>query len=156
MAWLTTSKTARKAGHVQTAYSAILQAGALHAPFTFVQQAKLMRANGQPLKALSELENVLPTLRLDLGIAGSSAHPIPLEVDPAQNKDSIALAKVGIARGCRGLSLDLICIFLIRPCPYQRDGLSRPSDWMPMTLSSVSSRQSNWRQSKSTGASFAG
>ncbi|KAJ9123064.1 hypothetical protein QFC22_001253 [Naganishia vaughanmartiniae] len=93
MAWLTTSKIARKAGHVQTAYSAILQAGALHAPFTFVQQAKLMRANGQPLKALSELENVLPTLRLDLGIAGSSVHPIPLEADPAQNKDSIALAK---------------------------------------------------------------
>lgn len=94
MAWLTTSKIARKAGHVQTAYSAILQAGALHAPFTFVQQAKLMRANGQPLKALSELENVLPTLRLDLGIGGSSAHPIPLEADPSQNKDSVALAKV--------------------------------------------------------------
>ncbi|KAJ9093722.1 hypothetical protein QFC21_006318 [Naganishia friedmannii] len=93
MAWLTTSKIARKAGHVQTAYSAILQAGALHAPFTFVQQAKLMRANGQPLKALSELENVLPTLRLDIGVAGSSAHPIPLEGDPSQNKDSIALAK---------------------------------------------------------------
>ncbi|KAJ9091817.1 hypothetical protein QFC19_008930 [Naganishia cerealis] len=93
MAWLTTSKIARKAGHVQTAYSAILQAGALHAPFTFVQHAKLMRANGQPLKALSELENVLPTLQLDSGMTRSSIHPISLEIDSSPYKDSIALAK---------------------------------------------------------------
>lgn len=94
MAWLTTSKIARKAGHVQTAYSAILQAMALHAPFTFVQQAKLMRANGQPLKALSELENILPTLRLDSTTVCLSGRPIPLDEDPVQGRESSALAKV--------------------------------------------------------------
>lgn len=94
MAWLTTSKIARKAGHVQTAYSAILQAMALHAPITFVQQAKLMRANGQPLKALSELENILPTLRLDSTMVGFSGHPIPLGEEPVQSRETSALAKV--------------------------------------------------------------
>lgn len=98
MAWLTTSKIARKAGHVQTAYSAILQAMSLHAPFTFVQQAKLMRANGQPLKALSELENILPTLRTDSAVVGLSGHPIPLDEDLVQGKESIALAKVSPMR----------------------------------------------------------
>lgn len=98
MAWLTTSKIARKAGHVQTAYSAILQAMSLHAPFTFVQQAKLMRANGQPLKALSELENILPTLRPDSSVVGLSGRPIPLDEEPVQSRGNVALAKVSLVR----------------------------------------------------------
>jgi hypothetical protein len=101
MAWLTTSKIARKAGHVQTAYSAILQAMSLHAPFTFVQQAKLMRANGQPLKALSELENILPTLRTDSAVVGLSGHRIPIDEDLVHGKESIALAKVSPIRELR-------------------------------------------------------
>lgn len=96
MAWLTTSKIARKDGHVQTAYSAILQAMSLHAPFTFVQQAKLMRANGQPLKALSELGNILPTLRPDSSVVGLSGHPIPLDGESMQIRGNVALAKVSI------------------------------------------------------------
>lgn len=145
MAWLTTSKIARKAGHVQTAYSAILQAMALHAPFTFVQQAKLMRANGQPLKALSELENILPTLRLDSTMVGLSGQPIQLDEDPVQSRESVALAKVSPT--CN-LMLKQYLIRIIRLCPSLLGGLSKPSDSKPMTSSSVSCKLSGWRPSK--------
>jgi serine/threonine-protein kinase ATR len=63
-AWIVSSKMARKAGYDQTAYSAVLQAREIDAPFAFVQQAKLSRANGA-LKALTELENSLSLLVLD-------------------------------------------------------------------------------------------
>ncbi|GAA5994714.1 protein kinase MEC1 [Rhodotorula paludigena] len=57
--WLETSKIARKAGHSQTAYSAILQARDCHAEYAFLQSAKLLKANGQAYKAVQELENRL-------------------------------------------------------------------------------------------------
>ncbi|WVQ74974.1 hypothetical protein IAR50_004582 [Cryptococcus sp. DSM 104548] len=58
-AWILSSKVARKAGYEQTAYSATLQAVSASAPFVFVQQAKLRRAQGSVLKALTDLENAL-------------------------------------------------------------------------------------------------
>lgn len=57
--WLETSKIARKAGHFQTAYSAILQARDYDAEYTFLQSAKLFKANDQPFKAIQELDNRL-------------------------------------------------------------------------------------------------
>ncbi|KAL5508165.1 hypothetical protein ACEPAH_5783 [Sanghuangporus vaninii] len=60
-AWLDSAKIARKAGHWQTAYSAILQARECDAPLTFFQSAKLVKASGEPLRALYELENALKT-----------------------------------------------------------------------------------------------
>ncbi|EJD01349.1 uncharacterized protein FOMMEDRAFT_111106 [Fomitiporia mediterranea MF3/22] len=60
-AWLDSAKIARKAGHWQTAYSAILQAQECRAPLTFYQSAKLVKASGEPLRALYELENALKT-----------------------------------------------------------------------------------------------
>ncbi|ORY85369.1 hypothetical protein BCR35DRAFT_264576 [Leucosporidium creatinivorum] len=57
--WLETSKIARKAGHSQTAYSAILQARDLNAEFVFLQSAKLLMATDQPYKALQDLDNAL-------------------------------------------------------------------------------------------------
>ncbi|GAA6058026.1 hypothetical protein JCM3770_003979 [Rhodotorula araucariae] len=57
--WLETSKIARKAGHFQTAYSAILQARDCHAEYTFLQSAKLLKSNGQAYKAVQELDNRL-------------------------------------------------------------------------------------------------
>ncbi|GEM06491.1 phosphatidylinositol 3-/4-kinase [Rhodotorula toruloides] len=57
--WLETSKIARKAGHFQTAYSAILQARDYDAEYTFLQSAKLFKANDQPSKAIQELDNRL-------------------------------------------------------------------------------------------------
>lgn len=60
--WLTTSKIAIKANHLQTAYSAILQATQLRADFTFMQSAKLYYANGHLHRALQELEQGLKLL----------------------------------------------------------------------------------------------
>jgi hypothetical protein len=57
--WLETSKIARKAGHFQTAYSAILQARDCHADFAFFQSAKLFKANDQTYKAIQELDNAI-------------------------------------------------------------------------------------------------
>lgn len=57
--WLDSSKIARKAGHWQTAYSAMLQAQRRAAPYWFLESAKLTKATGEPLRALSELEHAL-------------------------------------------------------------------------------------------------
>ena len=54
--WLNSAKIARKAGHTQTAYSALLHAQRLQAPFSFVESAKLIRSSGEPMRALQELE----------------------------------------------------------------------------------------------------
>ncbi|KAK4688806.1 hypothetical protein P7C73_g1301, partial [Tremellales sp. Uapishka_1] len=63
-AWITSSKIARKAGFEQTAYGATLQAKEVDAPFAFLQEAKLVKAHGGALKALTDLENnVKPLLR---------------------------------------------------------------------------------------------
>ncbi|EIW68190.1 hypothetical protein TREMEDRAFT_32442 [Tremella mesenterica DSM 1558] len=64
LAWISTSKAARKAGYEQTAYSAALQAREMDAPFAFIQQAKLLRSNGDAFKALIDLKNsVTPLLQ---------------------------------------------------------------------------------------------
>ena len=55
--WLISAKIARKAGHWQTAYSAMLQAEQAKVPFSFLESAKLTKAIGEPLKALQDLEN---------------------------------------------------------------------------------------------------
>ncbi|KAG0703892.1 hypothetical protein DFH29DRAFT_981716 [Suillus ampliporus] len=55
--WLASAKIARKAGQWQTAYSAMLQAQHTNARFSFMESAKLVRARGEPLRALQELEN---------------------------------------------------------------------------------------------------
>lgn len=54
--WLASAKIARKAGQWQTAFSAMLQAQHGNAPFSFMESAKLVRARGEPLRALQELE----------------------------------------------------------------------------------------------------
>jgi len=60
--WLVTSKIAIKAQHLQTAYSAILQANQLKADFAFMQSAKLYHANNQLHRALQEIEQGLKLL----------------------------------------------------------------------------------------------
>lgn len=59
LTWLDSSKIARKAGHWQTAYSAMLQAQRRAAPYWFLESAKLTKATGEPLRALSEMEHAL-------------------------------------------------------------------------------------------------
>ncbi|KAF8138751.1 hypothetical protein EV363DRAFT_1394182 [Boletus edulis] len=55
--WLASAKIARKAKQWQTAYSATLQAQQSNARFYFMESAKLVKATGEPLRALQELEN---------------------------------------------------------------------------------------------------
>ncbi|PCH40938.1 hypothetical protein WOLCODRAFT_69995 [Wolfiporia cocos MD-104 SS10] len=56
--WLTSAKTARKAGHWQTAHSAILQAQQCNATFySSIESAKLKKASGDAVRALQELES---------------------------------------------------------------------------------------------------
>ncbi|PPQ63137.1 hypothetical protein CVT24_005777 [Panaeolus cyanescens] len=55
--WLASSKIARKSSQWQTAYSAVLQAEKCRAPFSFVENAKLIKETGDTLHALTQLEN---------------------------------------------------------------------------------------------------
>lgn len=62
--WLASAKIARKAGQWQTAYSAVLQAQQNNARFSFMESSKLVKAVGEPLRALQELENSMRLLGL--------------------------------------------------------------------------------------------
>ena len=62
--WLASAKIARKANQWQTAYSAMLQAQQSKTPFSFIESAKLVKATGDPLRALHELENSVKLLGL--------------------------------------------------------------------------------------------
>ncbi|KZV76007.1 hypothetical protein PENSPDRAFT_570505 [Peniophora sp. CONT] len=55
--WLTSAKFARKAGHMSAAYSALIQAQYRKTPYTFIQDAKLVKATGDSSRALRELEH---------------------------------------------------------------------------------------------------
>ncbi|KAH8096675.1 hypothetical protein BXZ70DRAFT_1032531, partial [Cristinia sonorae] len=57
--WLLSAKLARKAGYWQTAYSAVLHARHTNHPFSFLESAKLVKASGEPLRALQDLDNSL-------------------------------------------------------------------------------------------------
>uniref|UniRef100_V5E7L0 non-specific serine/threonine protein kinase n=2 Tax=Kalmanozyma brasiliensis (strain GHG001) TaxID=1365824 RepID=V5E7L0_KALBG len=61
-AWIATSKIARRAGHMQTAYSATLQATQNQATFAFVQRVKLLAKEEQTHAAIRDLVNSLNTL----------------------------------------------------------------------------------------------
>lgn len=72
-AWILTAKTARRAGHAQTAYSAVLQALQSGAPYAFVQKAKLLAHNDQVQAALQELAHALQTRDAAVGAGGTEA-----------------------------------------------------------------------------------
>ncbi|PVG03672.1 hypothetical protein CPB86DRAFT_749052 [Serendipita vermifera] len=57
--WLASSKIARKAGHFQAAYSALLQGRRCGAPYHFIQGCKLLQSTGDSIRALQELNNAL-------------------------------------------------------------------------------------------------
>jgi len=86
LTWLDSSKIARKAGHWQTAYSAMLQAQRRAAPYWFLESAKLTKATGEPLRALQELEHALRSSpqvddqenrKSKAKVATPNAHPSP-------------------------------------------------------------------------------
>ena len=58
-AWIQTSKFARRAGHLQTSYSAMLQAAQEGAKFAFIQRAKLLLSEDQLQPAIQVMNNSL-------------------------------------------------------------------------------------------------
>ncbi|KAI0650476.1 hypothetical protein C8Q79DRAFT_901502 [Trametes meyenii] len=97
--WLTSSKIARKAGHTQTAYSAILQAQRCNTEFSFVEGARLIRARGDPLRALQELEKSMRLSGFSLGETRDERRDRDRAVDLAVGPDKLRTrAKVHILR----------------------------------------------------------
>ncbi|KAF7326051.1 hypothetical protein MKEN_00456000 [Mycena kentingensis (nom. inval.)] len=82
--WLASAKIARKAGQWQTAYSAVLQARQSKAEFAFLESAKLVKATGEPLAALQELEK---SMRL-LGLIESKVKGKPEVLDLEESEES--------------------------------------------------------------------
>ncbi|KAH7912967.1 hypothetical protein BJ138DRAFT_1134431 [Hygrophoropsis aurantiaca] len=64
LSWLVSAKIARKVGQWQTAYSAMLQAQQGGVQFSFLESTKLVKATGEPLRALQELENSMRLIGL--------------------------------------------------------------------------------------------
>ncbi|KAH9948812.1 hypothetical protein B0H21DRAFT_777700 [Amylocystis lapponica] len=91
--WLASAKIARKAGHWQTAYSAMLQAQQCKDPYSFMESAKLIKATGEPLRALQELEN-------SMHLFASTEHDvIDLTEDKDKDRDDIRMkAKLHVLR----------------------------------------------------------
>jgi serine/threonine-protein kinase ATR len=92
--WLASAKIARKAGQWQTAYSAMLQAQYTNARFSFMESGKLVRARGEPLRALQELEN---SMRI-LGFVDNKTIDLTREDD--QSKRMKAKVWTYLSNGC--------------------------------------------------------
>ncbi|RDB19974.1 Serine/threonine-protein kinase atr [Hypsizygus marmoreus] len=92
--WLASAKIARKAGHRQTAYSAMLQARQNKARFSFMESAKLERVMGKPLDAIDELQR---SMRL-LGMLDDTPDVLDLTIDDDESKIMKAKAQVLRAR----------------------------------------------------------
>ncbi|KAJ6615603.1 hypothetical protein B0H10DRAFT_2220252 [Mycena sp. CBHHK59/15] len=92
--WLASAKIARKAGQWQTAYSAMLQSQQSKTRFSFMESAKLVKATGEPLRALQELEN---SMRL-LGLIDDRNDVVDLTEDDNETKRMKAKAQVLRAR----------------------------------------------------------
>lgn len=103
LAWITSAKIARKAGHEQTAYSATLQARELDAPFAFIQQAKLLHVHGGAFKALADLDHGLRPL---LGTSKSGFIDLTGDEEKPAGLDR-NLAKV--SEGCECANCRLSC-----------------------------------------------
>ncbi|KAH9002229.1 hypothetical protein EDB86DRAFT_3063350 [Lactarius hatsudake] len=94
--WLISAKIARKAGHWQTAYSAILQAQESRTTFSLMQKVRLLRATGEPLRALQELTHYLQTTRVQDNPLDSDV--IEITEDESEVKQQKARAELLRAR----------------------------------------------------------
>ncbi|KAH9179575.1 hypothetical protein EDB89DRAFT_2110934 [Lactarius sanguifluus] len=94
--WLISAKIARKAGHWQTAYSAILQAQESRTTFSLMQKVRLLRATGEPLRALQELTHYLQSTRVQDSPLDSDV--IEITEDESEVKQQKARAELLRAR----------------------------------------------------------
>jgi hypothetical protein len=85
---------ARKAGHWQTAYSATLQARQSGDLSTQIQSAKLVKAMGEPHRALQELEG---SLRL-FGVVGTDVIDITEDENDIQTRAKVKLPFICLER----------------------------------------------------------
>ncbi|KAK2465988.1 hypothetical protein APHAL10511_001629 [Amanita phalloides] len=92
--WIASAKIARKANQWQTAYSAMLQAQQGGLDLSFVESAKLVKARGESLQALRELENAM---RL-IGYIPDGTDVLDLTEDDEESKAIKAKAQVLRAR----------------------------------------------------------
>jgi serine/threonine-protein kinase ATR len=105
-AWILTAKSARRAGHFQTAYSAVLQSMQCEAPFAFIQRAKLLALDDKKQTAIQELNNAIPNIASAMQAAtdaqnkrsaGAAAGVIDLTADE-DSQDLMGLGKRAYAR----------------------------------------------------------
>ncbi|KAF7294192.1 hypothetical protein HMN09_01147600 [Mycena chlorophos] len=96
--WLASAKIARKAGQWQTAYSAMLQARQHNVSFAFIESAKLVKATGEPLRALQELENSMRMMGLDMDDTKPKPNFVDLTGDEMESRFMPAKAQVVRAR----------------------------------------------------------
>ncbi|WAQ92451.1 hypothetical protein PtA15_16A359 [Puccinia triticina] len=75
--WVQTAKIARKAGHLQTAYSAVLQASESKAPTAFIQQAKLMKLEDLGNLTHEAIQDVIVVWEVDF-----VATQLAIDLDP--------------------------------------------------------------------------
>ncbi|CAK5275112.1 unnamed protein product [Mycena citricolor] len=94
--WLASAKIARNAGQWQTAYSAVLQSQQSKAEFSFMESAKLVKATGEPLRALQEIENAMKLLGIPM--SGSVQGNVVLDLTEDDPETSRMKAKAQILR----------------------------------------------------------
>jgi serine/threonine-protein kinase ATR len=96
--WLKSAKIARKAGYFQAAYSGILHANKLEAPFLEVEKAKWMWSQGEQHQAMTDLRRFVQAQGL-VGPGPSASTQTPRgPVDPTSEKFIRAKAKLLLAR----------------------------------------------------------
>lgn len=94
-AWIATSKIARRAGHFQTAYSAVLQSSQCQAPFAFVQRAKILAREDQGQAAIQELNHSIQVMA-----DARKVKPSVIDLTNTEEKDldDLAYAKATLFR----------------------------------------------------------
>lgn len=92
--WLSTAKIARKAGHMQTAFSAILQAENLATPFAFVERAKLSKKEDQLQRGIQAIDVALTDLPTSIKDRLNVTSQTQLGPNVLFDKDNLPRAKV--------------------------------------------------------------
>ena len=119
--WLLSAKLARKAGYLQTAYSAILQGRQAAAPFYFIEDAKLLNASGEPLRALQELEkslDLIPAVKKAMGENVGDVMDLTSDDDDESSKRIIAKVVLSLLYSM----LTVLKSLLVRRSSYEHVG----------------------------------
>jgi len=70
--WLLSAKLARKSGYSQTVYSCILHASQYNVLNIHIERAKWLKAQGELHKAISELQNALNIIEINISNTNSA------------------------------------------------------------------------------------